>query len=145
MSLANPATHTDALVALLRATGLVVGDAGNPAAPVKYGYQATRGGTFIAYCVVWPLEQTHDGPLGCPDDYSEFGWQVTCIGDTRSSCEAIRFQVDQALIGQPLSVAGRTVLRIRASTDGARQVRPDLTIPTKPVLISTPRYAAFSS
>lgn len=145
MSLANPSTHTDALVALLRAAGIVTGDAGPPEAPVKYGYLSTRAGTFIPYCQVWPLGQTHDGSIGCPDVHSEFSWQVTCIGDTRSTCEALRFAVDQALIGQPLTVAGRTVLRIRASTDGARQVRPDLTIPTKPVLISTPRYAAFSS
>lgn len=143
MSLANPATHTDALVALLRTAGLVVGDAAPPGE--KFGAQASRGGTFIDYCIVYPLNQTHDGPIGCPDDYSEFSWQVTCVGETRSACETVRFTVDQALIGHTLTVTGRSVLRIRSSDGGARQVRIDQTNPARPVLISTPHYAAFSS
>lgn len=143
MSLANPSTHTDAFVALLRAAGIVTGDAAPPAE--QFGHQSSRGGTFIPYVVVWPLIQTHDGPLGYPDAHSDFSWQVTCTADTRSACDALRFAVDQALIGQPLEVAGRTVLRIRPDESGASQVRPDNSNPARPVLISTPRYVAFSS
>lgn len=144
MSLANPSTHTDAFVALLRAAGIVTGDAAPPPSGT-FGHLATRGGTFVPYCMVWPLDQSHDGSIGAPDDYSDFSWQVTCIGDTRATCQDLLFRVDQALVGQPLTVASRTVLRIRAADSGARQVRPDNTNPTRPVLISTPRYAAFSS
>lgn len=143
MSLANPSTHTDAVIALLRAAGLVVGDAAPPGE--QFGHQASRGGTFISYCIVYPLNQTHDGPLGCPDSQSEFSWQVTCVGDSRSACESVMFTVDQTLIGHPLTVSGRSVLRVRAATDGARQVRIDQTNPARPVLIATPRYSAFSS
>lgn len=144
MSLANPSTHTDAFVALLRAAGIPTGDAAPPPSGT-FGHLATRGGTFVPYCTVWPLGQSHDGPIGAPDNYSDFGWQVTCVGDTRAACEQLRFRVDQALIGQPLTVAGRTVLRIRPDESGASQVRPDNSNPARPVLISTPRYAAFSS
>lgn len=141
MTLADPTPHTSAVVAALRSAGIVTGDADKP--NERWGPQTrTPGGLFIPYAVVYYLEQSFDGTLGCPDDDSDFRWQVTCTGDTRQACDSLRHAVDVALIGQALTVAGRTVLRVRAD-GGAGTRRDDSTIP--PVFISTPHYAAYSN
>ena len=143
MTLANPTTHTAPLVALLQGAGVVVGDAAAPAAPTKFAWQGTPGrSTFIPYAVVYELDQTFDGTLGCPDSDSDFSWQVTCIGSTREQCGTVRHAVNTALIGQGLSVTGRGVPRIRA--EGGAAIRRDESV--KPTLfIATPRYAAWST
>lgn len=138
---ANPRTHNDALVALLVAAGLVVGDATYPTDP--YGWAGTPGqSVFTPYCIVYPLMQSFDGGLACSDSDSDFGWQVSCWGSTREQCDWIMDAVCSALIGAELVVAGRGVPRIRS--DGGAGTRRDDT--TQPGLFSaTPRFAAYSS
>lgn len=139
--LANPLTHTDALAAKLTAAGLVVGDGEPPA--VAYGWQGAPGqSVFIGYVIVYPLDRSFDGPLGCPDDHGDLGWQVTCVGASRQQCEALVRDVDAALIGQSLTVTGRSVPRTRAD-EGAGAVRRDDDGPV-PLFIATPHYRAVS-
>lgn len=143
MTLANPTTHTAALIAVLEDAGVIVGDAGAPAKPTKFAWQGTPGrSTFLPYAVVYELDQSFDGTLGCPDSDSDFSWQVTCIGSTRAECSTVRHAVNTALIGQSLTVAGRGVPRIRS--DGGSAIRRDESVnPT--LFISTPRFAAYST
>lgn len=141
MTLANPTPHTTALVALLQAADVVTGDATAPT--VRYGWQGTPGrSTFIPYAVVYELDQSFDGTLGCPDSDSDFSWQVTCIGATRADCGTVRHAVNTALVGASLTVSGRSVPRIRA--DGGAAVRRDDSV-TPALFISTPRFAAWST
>lgn len=140
MSLADPRTHDDALVAKLIDAGLVVGDAADPDDP--FGWQGVPGQSrFIPYAVVYPLDHLYDGSLGCPDTDSDLSWQVTCVGSTREQCDWVRAEVAAALIGQTLTVAGRSVPRIRP--DGGAGTRRDDTV-QPPVFIATPRFAAVS-
>lgn len=143
MSLANPATHTTALVAKLQTADIVTGDADRPT--VKHGWQGTpMASTFIPYCMVWPLDTVLDGSLGAPDDDAEFRWQVTCIADTRLACETLVHAVNTALVGETLTVSGRTVPRIRP--DGGGAVTPENEPPPSRVrkYVAMPRYAAWS-
>lgn len=140
MTLADPRTHDDALVAALVAADLVVGDGGDPTDP--FGWQGAPGSSqFQPYVIVYPLTQTFDGGLGCSDSDSDLSWQVTCVGATREQCDWIRHEVNTALIGQALTVSGRSVARVRAD-GGAGTRRDDTTQP--PLFIATPRYAALS-
>jgi len=140
VTLADPRTHDNALVAALVAAELVVGDGGDPTE--AFGWQGTPGGSqFVPYVIVHPLVQTFDGGLGCPDVDSDLGWQVTCVGATREQCDWVRHEVNTALIGQALTVTGRSVTRVRAD-GGAGTRRDDTTQP--PLFIATPRFAALS-
>lgn len=141
MTLADPTTHTTAVVAALTAADIPTGDGTAPT--VNYGWQGSPGrSTFIGYAVVHDLDQTFDGGLGCSDSDSDFRWQVTCVGSTRAECATVRHAVDTALIGQSLTVTGRSVLRVRG--DGGAGTRRDESI-TPALFISTPRYAAWST
>ena len=141
MTLADSTTHTTALVALLATAGVVVGDATAPT--VRYAWQGTPGRSrFIPYAVVYLLDQAFDGSLGCPDSDSDLSWQVTCIGETRATCDTVRHAVNTALIGASLTVAGRSVARIRAE-GGAAIRRDDSLAPA--LFIATPRFAAWST
>ena len=140
MSLADPRTHTDAVVAALVAAGLVVGDGGSP--PDPFGWAGTPGQSqFHAYAIVYPLGQVFDGTLGCPDVDSDLRWQVTCVGASREQAEWVQHQTQTALIGAVLTVAGRSVPRVRP--DGGAGVRRDDTT-QPPLFLSTPRFAAQS-
>ena len=141
MTLADPTTHTSAVVAALQAAGVVTGDATAPT--VRYAWQGTPGRSrFIPYAVVYELDETFDGSLGCPDSDADFRWQVTCVGSTRVECATVRHAVNTALVGASLTVAGRSVLRVRA--DGGAGTRRDDSV-TPHLFIATPRYAAWST
>lgn len=141
MTLADPRTHADAVIAALTAAGLTVGDAADPTGP--FGWQGVPGQSdFAAYVIVYPLTQSFDGGLGCSDDDSDLAWQVTCVAETRERCQWLENKVNTALVGQPLTVAGRFVPRVRR--DGGAGVRRDDTT-QPPLFISTPRYAAVST
>lgn len=141
MTLADPGTHTTAVAALLRTEGIVTGDAGAPT--VKHSWQGTPGrSTFIPYVIVYRLEQSFDGSLGCPDSDSDFIWQVTCVADTRAACDTLHAAVNEALVGATLTVSGRSVPRVRS--DGGPGPRRDESV-NPPLFISTPRFAAMST
>jgi len=141
VTLANPSTHTTAVVDLLIAAGIVCGDAAPPEG-VRYGRQNAH--EFIPYAVVYQLDQTFDGSLGLPDDDSDLSWQVTCAADTRAACDALRHAVNVALIGATLTVTGRTVPRIRAD-GGQATFRERAESPSQVTnFVAMPRFAAWS-
>lgn len=147
--LAKLRTHTDAIVDVLNAE-LKTFDAGAPdlnqtPGGQGWGWQGVPGGSkFKAYCVVYPLAGgVFDGPIGCPDDDASLTWQVTCVGATRSQCEAAADRANEVLIGQPLVVNGRHISRVWADMAGGGTRRDDTVQP--PVFIATPRYRVESS
>lgn len=141
MTLANPATHTSAVVAALEAAGIVTGDGAPPT--VKYGAQTPQ--TFTSYAVVYLLTETFDGSLGGPFDDAEMVWQVTCVAATRAECDSLVHAVNAALIGQTLTVSGRTVPQIRP-VEGAPLTRREDDPPPAQTFryVATPQYAAWS-
>lgn len=140
MSLADPRTHHDAIIAAIDAAGVVVGDGTYPTD--DYGWQGGPGvSAFIGYAIVYPLSQEFDGSLGCPDTDADIAWQVTCVGATRRQADAVAHAVNTALVGNTLTVAGRSVPRmIRDGGSGAR--RDDSVQPAQ--FIATPRYSLMS-
>lgn len=139
--IASLRTHTDAIVAKIEAQGLVTGDATDP--DTAFGWQSTPGQSqFIPYVIVYPLlGGTFDGSLGCPDDDAELLWQATCVGSTRTQCEWVLDEVNDALVGQIVVVDSRAVKRISADVLGGAR-RDDTVQP--PTFIATPRYRALS-
>lgn len=144
MSLASLRTHTDAIIARLVASGLVVGDAEDPE-PGTYAWQGAVGeSTFIGYVIVYPLiGGTFDGSLGEPDDDADLLWQLTCVGFSRKQCEKVADDALASLIGYPLAVTGRSVSRLHADLAGGGARRDD-TAAGQPVFIATPRIRAKS-
>lgn len=148
--LAKLRTHTDAVVDALNGS-MKVFDAGAPDLNTSpgsdgWGWQGDGAGLgkFKPYCVVYPLAGgVFDGPLGCPDDDASLTFQVTCVGATRAQCEWACDTVNDLLIGQPLTVAGRFVYRVWADMAGGGVRRDDEVQP--PVFIATPRYRVEST
>lgn len=142
--LASLNSHTSAIVDALDAV-VKTFDAGAPPLDTigggeGWGWQGAPEITpFKKYCIVYPLSGgVFDGPLGCPDDDASLIWQVTCVGATRPQCESVVDRVNDTLIGQPLSIAGRFVTRVWADMAGGGVRRDDTVQP--PVFIATPRY-----
>lgn len=138
--------HTSALVDALDGVVFTF-DGGAPTNPggQGWGWQGKPGETpFKPYCIVYPLTGgTFDGPLGCPDDDASLIWQVTCVGRDRPQCEAIADRVNATLIGQPLTVPGRFIMRVWSDMAGGGVRRDDTVQP--PVFIATPRYRVEST
>lgn len=137
--LASLNAHTSAIVDAL--DGVVYTfDGGAPQNPggQGWGWQGDPGDSkFKPYCIVFPLPGgIFDGPLGCPDDDASLIWQVTCVGRDRPQCESIADRVNATLIGQPLSIPGRFVTRVRADMAQGGARRDDTVQP--PVFIATP-------
>lgn len=114
MPIADPRTHTDAVVAALdAATTHPVGDAVTPA-------------TF-PHLVVWPFDGGEvDGSLGAPDDYVTMLFQVTCASRDRRQCQWLQHLARQTLLAQTLSVTGRGLFRVML--DAPSGVRTDETL-----------------
>lgn len=143
--IASLRAHTDAFIAALEAeltaTVAVVGDAKKPAGA---GWQGTPGQSdFVPYAIVYPWSGfTFDGNLTGFQDNADLEWQITCVGRTREQCEWLQ-DAAFALIGQPLTVAGRSVPLIRLGSAGGG-VREDETVAPK-VWMSTPQLAVWST
>lgn len=140
MNLAEPRTHTDAVIGLLEDAGLLVGDAEAPDGPHGWA-DAPDSAAFTPYVIVYPLLRTLDGSLGCPYDDADLAWQVTCVGESRAQAEWLEHTVDESLIGSHPTVDDRAVVQVRHD-GGAGPRRDDTRQP--PTFISTPQYRATS-
>ena len=139
MTLATLRTHTEAVLAALN-TDILTGDG---VAPSGGGWVDAPGRSeFTPYVVLHPTSGTFDGTLGAPDDDADLAWQLTCVGETRKQAEWAADIALAAIIGQPLTVAGRSVLRVRLTDTGVTR-RDDTDQP--PVWIATPRVAAYTT
>ena len=158
--LANPGTHTDAVIDRLSGT-MKTFDAGAPdldatpgivAAGTKgWGWQGTPGqSAFRPYRIVYPLTggtmgaDQDQGTLANPSDDASLIWQVTCVGATRPQCEAVVHDTNELLVEQMSSftIPGRFVMRVWCDMTGG--VRRDDEL-QHPVFIPTPRYRLDST
>lgn len=96
--------HTDAVVAALTATGLLVGRGEEPAGA---GWQGEPGASvFEPYAVLYPSPGMPDGDLADPNEYIDYSCQATCVAATQEGAEAVA-DIVKTLVGQRLAVTGR--------------------------------------
>lgn len=114
--------HTDAVISLLEAADLIVGRALHPEGG---GWQGEPGrADYVPYDVVYPAPGTPDGNLAEPLEYLDYKAQITCWGATETQAEQEADRVRAAVVGQLLTVAGRSSYRIQ-QPPGSRHVRRD--------------------
>lgn len=117
--------HTDAVIAALKATDLVVGDAIAPedaVPPYAVVYLIAGGGL--------------GGTLGDPNADATLTYQVTCVGRSRQQAEWVGDKALELLSRQVL-VPNRRVLNVRLHIPPGVQ-RDDQVSP--PVFWSTPQF-----
>jgi hypothetical protein len=96
--------HTDAVVAALEATGLLVGRGEEPPGA---GWQGEPGASvFEAYAVLYPSPGMPDGDLADPNEYIDYSCQATCVAATQEGAEAVA-DIVKTLVGTRPTVAGR--------------------------------------
>jgi hypothetical protein len=81
-------TETDAVIALLEAVGLTVGDA--------VGETETGTKLTAPYVVVYPGSAMFDGPVHGQDDDASGLYQLTCVGSARQQAEWVRDEARDA-------------------------------------------------
>lgn len=140
--LASSRTHTNAIIAQLETAGLTVGDSDSPEA--AHGWAGAVGtSNFVPYVIVYTLPGgVYDGTLANHSDDASLLWQTSCVGATRQQCEWVADQVQAALVGQPLTVAARSIQKVSFDTSGG--ARRDDTAAGPPVFIATPRIRVES-
>lgn len=129
----------DAVIVLLRAEGLVVGDGEKP---VGAGWQTVPDvGVFKAYVTVWPFSVRFDGTLGVPFDDGDPVVSVNCFGDTASVARQVADLAWTALVDGVLVVDGRDVIQVTPlddmATDRDDSVQPPIWQDVRRYRIST--------
>lgn len=130
--MAAPASdpHTQAVIGVLEAAGLTVGDhdAPDPAVP--------------PYSVVYLLDDLLvDGTAAAPDDDAQLHTQITSVGAGARQAEWEADRVRTALHGATLTVAGRSVQPVRLR-EGRGVARDDDVTP--PLFYAVTRVAFWS-
>lgn len=109
MSTYDPRTHTNAIIAAIKALGVTVGDGGGDQdGPLQKDLTAP-------YAVVYTLPATLDGSMAV-DDLDGDAWptvQVTFVGQGREQAQWLQAKVRDGLLGSVLVVDGRTCGPIR--------------------------------
>ncbi len=130
MATVNERLHTDALITLLKAAGLTVGDAVAPnSAP--------------PYVIVYSLDSGRDGPVSAPHDDSRMGWQTTCVGSSREQAQWLIDKVEATVLPATLTVVGRFVGH--AMREPGRGVGRDDNTGGPPRFFATPRWSMWST
>lgn len=150
MNIVKTSPHTEAVVSALRAAGLLVLSGGPEETLAQNGNQKTWGwvnvagqSVFRAYVILYSMSGgVFDGPLGCPDDDAELIYQATCVAEDQRRCEWVADEVTHALVGQELTVDGRSICRVSLDMTGGCR-RDDTVQP--PTYISTPRFRVAST
>ena len=101
------AVETAEVLAVLRATGLPVGDG---RAPLDAGWQGGAGSSpFVTYLVLYPLDSSRRGPDAPLSDAlaaPHWHYQVTAVGRDRRSAETASDIAARALLNPKLQLAG---------------------------------------
>jgi hypothetical protein len=127
--------HSDAVVSALTSAGLLVGRGKQPTGS---GWQGTAGASsFKPYVVLFPSSGTPDGDLADANEYLDFTFQLTCVGNTQDGAIAVADIAKAALVGVRLSVAGRSCYPVRLLADPLAQ-RDDAVSP--PLHYLTPQF-----
>ena len=132
---------TAALLVLLRATPIAIGDGEQPP---DTGYVVPLDASrFVPYAVLYPLPGgTTDGSIAEPDDDAETWYQVTGVGASREQAETVADITRAALVGARPTLTGRTVDRIWCELLGG--ARRDGTA-EPPVWITTDRFVVATT
>ncbi|RSN12809.1 hypothetical protein DMB42_11565 [Nonomuraea sp. WAC 01424] len=118
--------HTDAVVAAIAAIPLLVDVAAKPA---ESGWQGTPGASpFKRYAVVYPFPGVPDGNAAEPYEYLTYKAQISLFGATAAQAGGAADDVSAALIGQRLSVPGRSTYPVK-TPPGQRPLRRDDSLP----------------
>ncbi|MFF3443646.1 hypothetical protein [Streptosporangium sp. NPDC002721] len=128
MTVAAARPHTDAVVALLIAAGVLVG---RGKAPTGGGWASNPGtSTFTGYTVLYPFTG-RDEPtsLGQVHHSLDFTFQLTCVGATQQQAEGVVDAVRVALVGVTPTVAGRTAYPVYQLPLGQPVTRDDAVAP----------------
>lgn len=141
MPVASLREHTNAVLATLQATNVLVGDAVKPSGA---GWTNNNpAGVFTPYMVLHRLLGTFDGPIAAPDVDAELEYQVTCVGATRDQAEWVADKAITALVGQTVAAASRSLLQRIYLTDAGMSRRDDTVQP--PVFYATPRFLIYTT
>ena len=142
MGVVQGRTLTDALVAVLTAAGLLVGDGAQPAGS---GWQGEPGlSQFVPYCILHAIPGgITDGTIANPDEDAQNLHQATCVGATRQQAEWVADVARGALTApQAVTVAGRFVAIV--SVDQLGGCRRDETV--EPVVwMTADRFRVLST
>ena len=124
--------HTDAVVAAIADIPMLVDRAKKPAGG---GWQGSPGTTsFVRYAVVYPSPGFPDGNISEPYEYLNYQAQINIFGASPTQAGDGADDVRAALIGQRLTVAGRSTYRVQAPPGQRPMIRDDS--------VSTPVYMA---
>ena len=133
--------ETDALLAVISAALLLVGDARKPAGG-GFGNEDTTQ-PFTGYAVLYQGVTTRiDGPSSDPDADTVAEYQVTSIGLTRVQASWVADNVRAALLSAALTVPGRSVQLVEWAS-GLPATRDDDVVP--PLFYAIDMYAVTSS
>lgn len=140
MAVASLRTHTDAVLAKLVATTVLVGDGFKPQAG---GFFDKAGESlFRPYMILYPLSGQFDGTIAAGSDDAEIDYQVTCVGETRVQAEWCADQAIAALVEQSVVIVGRSIMRIELVDTGTAR-RDDSVLPS--VFFATPRFSLYTT
>ena len=113
---------TAAIITVLTAAGLTVGDGKKPDGG---GWQGVEGqSVFTPYVVVEPVAGgVTDGSLDDPDEDASPIYLLWAWGRDREQCQWAQAAARTAIKTTPLAIAGRSVIRVRIDTlGGARRI-----------------------
>lgn len=141
-NLVSNAPITAALLELLRATPVAIGDGEQPE---NTGWVVPLDRSrFVAYGVLYPLPGgTLDGSIAEPDDDAETWYQLTGVGASREQAETVADITRAALVGaRPTLTGGRKVSRISCELLGGARKDAD---EEPPVWITTDRFVVATT
>jgi hypothetical protein len=132
---------TEAIIAVLTAAGLRVGDGVKPAGA---GWQGTAGQSdFRGYVVVHPVGGFEiDGTLDQPSDDVWPLHQLTSYGANRAQCEEVADDAREAMMTIPLTVTGRSLGRTRIDLVGVVTRTDDV---QPPIYMAPDRYTVYTT
>lgn len=141
MALASLRTHTDAILAKLVSTTILVGDGIKPANAGWLGKPGEQ--LFTPYMILYPAFGTFDGTIGAPSDDADLEYQITCVGETRVQAEWVADAAIAALVEQTVTVTGRSSNQRITLVDAGAARRDDAVLPS--VFFATPRIAIYTT
>jgi hypothetical protein len=107
VSVAAAGPHTAAVAEKLTIAGLLVG---RGTKPVGAGWQGEPdASTHKAYVILYPSPGRTDGDLGDPHEYLDYQVQATIVAATQEGVEIVADIVKATLVGQRITVTGRSV------------------------------------
>jgi hypothetical protein len=139
---------TNAVIEVLRSTGLTVGDGERPLrqldGPITTGWTGTPGQSpFLPYVVVHPMAGgSTDGGLVTPNDDTWPRYSITSYGGDRYSCELIATKARAALLDGTYVVPARRVRCVKVDWNGGAERADDV---QPPEWNSPERFLFFST